>query len=263
MEQFDENFSFEMKNVAFIKCTPSWSIVKETHNMCNLTYVTKGGARYTINGKNYDLNEGDLLCLPRGSIRAATTYKERPMQCYSVDFLLKNAMGSKIQLPFSVVSPVGRGPYVSHLFKELCSSWQDVQPGHLIKCRGTFLLILHRFYEAIVYGIKTESTDARIRRVSRYIQANYGSKITAKKMAELAGLCPAYLGTLFKQETGISFNNFLTRTRVRNAEHLLLGGGFTVEEAAEACGFSDKIHFYKCFKQVLGFSPAQCKPRRE
>jgi len=73
----------------------------------------------------------------------------------------------------------------------------------------------------------------------------------------------AYLGRLFKKQTGITIDQYIIQIRIRNAENMLQSGSYKVHEVAEQCGFSDVFHFYKLFRATRGFSPSRCKPIKQ
>jgi YesN/AraC family two-component response regulator len=207
------------------------------------------------------LEAGDLLFLPTNSIRAAFTYPDRLMQCFSVDFHLKNSQLEYVDLPFPVVSHIGIIKDLVHLFHELNYTWIEKPQGYTIKNSGLLLLILHRLYELIVYDKASSSVDFRIDKALHYITKHYMEKLTVMKIANMVGLNHVYFGKLFKQETGVSLKHYLIKTRINNAENLLLSGEYNVEEAAETCGYEDKFHFYKQFKAIKGFPPSMCIPK--
>ncbi|HCC38297.1 MAG TPA: hypothetical protein DEQ14_12230, partial [Treponema sp.] len=66
MDTFDTEIYPDVGYLVYRKCTPSWKIKDRlgVFNNWDLTYVTAGKARYTIDGKVYDLSAGDLLCMP-------------------------------------------------------------------------------------------------------------------------------------------------------------------------------------------------------
>jgi AraC-like DNA-binding protein len=104
--------------------------------------------------------------------------------------------------------------------------------------------------------------DYRINKITRFIAMHYSDKLTVKDLAELVNLNKAYLGRLFKQQTGLSIDQYIIQIRVHNAEIMLQSGDYKVQEVAEHCGFSDVFHFYKSFRSIRGFSPSRCKPRK-
>jgi len=144
----------------------------------------------------------------------------------------------------------------------LSFAWLNKQPGYIIKSRGLFLQILHRFLELIIFKIDSSAGDSRITRAIRYVAAHYSERISVKMMAEMSGLNPTYFGFLFRQETGISFNRYLKQVRVQNAADMLASGEYKVSDIAEACGFTDVSHFYKQFKLIKGFPPSYSMPKK-
>jgi AraC-like DNA-binding protein len=247
--------------LVFRKCTPVWMIKESSFPFWDLTYVTTGSARYTIDGETYILSPGDLLCMPPKHIRAATTFPDKLMNCFAVNFNLRNAKGARARLPFPLISHIGLHDDLIHLFHELVFFWLDRPPLYPIKCRGIFLLILHRIFE-LIHNADMSSSDPRIKKVMYHIASHYMEKISVKQMAEILGLNVVYFGALFKQETGISMNRYLIKTRIRNAENMLRSGDYNVGEVAERCGYNDIYHFYKHFKGIYGIPPSDCIPKK-
>jgi AraC-like DNA-binding protein len=251
-----------IRYIIFRKCTPSWEMVENTLEGINLTYLIQGAARYTVDGNKIDLEQGDLMVLPRGSVRKAITFPDRLMQCFSVDFILKNPSNQELLPPLPFKSPPGRHEDIIHLFHELSFTWVDKQPGYIIKSKGLFLQILHRFLEIIVYKTGSYTGDHRISKISSYITAHYSEHLTVKMMAKMVNLNPTYFGVLFRQTMGISFNQYLIHTRITNAEHMLNSGEYKVGDVAETCGFTDVSHFFKQFKLIKGFPPSHSMPKK-
>jgi len=260
--QIDEEMTPSIRYVIFRKCTPAWVIPEHTLEGINMTYIIEGAARYTINNESIDVEQGDLLVLPRGSVRKAITFNDRLMHCFSVDFILKNARGQELAPPLPMKTSLGRHEDIIHFFHELSFTWASKQPGYIMKSKGLFLQILHRFLEIIVYKTGPYTGDYRISRVINFITAHYSEHITVKMMADMVNLNPTYFGVLFKQTMGMGLNRYLINTRVTNAEHMLSSGEYKVVDVAESCGFTDVSHFYKQFKQIKGFPPSHCMPKK-
>jgi AraC-like DNA-binding protein len=260
----EERFYPFIEYMVFRRCTPGWIMKENTLPICDMTYIIQGKAHYIINGIDYDLGAGDLICLPPNSIREAVTCPEDTMHCFSVNFRLVNANNRRpVSLPFPIVSHTGIINYAVQLFHELSFAWLNKEPGYALKCQGLFMLILHFFYELIVCNIDTSNIDFRIKKIKSYISKHYSEKLPAKKLASLTGLNKIYLNMLFKQETGMTLHQYQIYIRIKNAENMLRSGEFTVYETAEHCGYLDIYHFSKQFKEILGFSPSKCMPRRD
>ena len=65
-------------------------------------------------------------------------------------------------------------------------------------------------------------------------------------------LSPAYLSRIFKQETGVTFNEYLNRVRVNKAKELLRRRELRMTDISLAVGYEDQSYFTKVFKRVAG-----------
>jgi len=258
----DEDIIPEIRNVVHLKSASPWKLPEQKLDACNLTYFTQGKARYIINGKHIDVEQGGLLVLPKDTVRRAITFSGRLMHCFSVDFRLKNAKYQEVSPPFPVSSQPGRQEDIIHLFYDLSFSWLNKPPGYGIKSMGLFLQIFHRFLELLVYKNDEGTGDSRITKATRYLAAHYAERVSVNMMAKMAGLNPAYFGLLFRKKMGMSLNRYLIQLRVKNAEAMLQSGDYKVGDIAEACGFIDLSHFYKQFKELKGFPPSHCLPKK-
>jgi two-component system response regulator YesN len=93
-----------------------------------------------------------------------------------------------------------------------------------------------------------------------FIQQNYPTNISLSDAAVNAGVSHSYLSFIFKQETGINFNTWLSRYRVEEAKSLLRNTNLRIYQVAEKVGFSNPYYFSKVFKEAAGVS---CKEFRD
>jgi YesN/AraC family two-component response regulator len=61
---------------------------------------------------------------------------------------------------------------------------------------------------------------------------------------------------LFRKYTGLSFTNYLTRSRIEKAKLYLANGSTLIKDAAALTGYSDQFYFSKVFKSLTGLSPS-------
>lgn len=240
------------------KCTPTWEIARSEISFCDLTYVVEGKGIYYINGVQYEVKRGDLLCIPRGSMRMAQCIVDDLMNLFSANFKLYDMHGQLVNLPFPLLTHIGVKSDLIGLFRELSDVWVRKEPGYRIKTRGLLLVIIHRLLELILLRKDPSSTDYRVKKAINYISENYASNISVKQIADLVGLNPVYFGALFKNETGLLINQYLAQTRINHAEDMLKNGECNVTVAAERCGYNDLSHFRKQFKMIKGYPPSHC-----
>lgn len=65
-----------------------------------------------------------------------------------------------------------------------------------------------------------------------------------------------YLSHLFKEKTGVGYNEYLRDTRIKFAVSLLERGLDSVKNVALLSGFTDPLYFSSVFKKIMGVSPA-------
>ena len=254
-----EEFSPIIEYHVFRKCYEGWHLRKHRVDNHDITYIIKGNACYTINDTAHELGPGDLIFLTEKDYKEAVTYPQNLMQCFSINFTLRN---KKIYDIFPVVNRIGIRKDIINLFRELTICWNEQQSGYIVKTRALLMLILHRLMEIIIFDVDSGQGDYRINKITRYISMHYPEKLTVKDLAQQIGIDTAYFGHLFKRETGLTVNQYITKIRIRNAENMLLSGSYKVAEVAEYCGFSDTFHFYKSFRALRGFPPSNCIPKK-
>ena len=96
-----------------------------------------------------------------------------------------------------------------------------------------------------------------LRKAERYIRENYNRKLSLNEIAGASGLSAPYFSTIFKEEMGENFSNYLNRLRIEKAVALLSETGKNLNEIAKLCGFEDQSWFSKIFKNITGMSPGK------
>lgn len=95
----------------------------------------------------------------------------------------------------------------------------------------------------------------------RWIRDHLHEDASLNALADYLHLSPKYVSSRFKQVTGESFGDFVTRVRFERARELLLDPGHKVSEIAEAVGYGDANYFSIAFKKNTGFTPSEFRKR--
>ena len=94
-----------------------------------------------------------------------------------------------------------------------------------------------------------------VRHAMERIRTDYRERLSIEGLAETAGVSASYLSRKFKEATGQTFLEFLTRTRLQSAVTQLRSGKYRVYEVAEENGFGDYKNFCTVFKKYMKCSP--------
>jgi len=97
--------------------------------------------------------------------------------------------------------------------------------------------------------------------VKIYVYKNYRNNIHIIDVADHLHRNPSYLGFIFKRDTGVTFNEFLSAYRVEIAKNYLTDMKYTVASIAEMVGFSDYRYFSKVFKNLVGVTPLEYRKK--
>jgi len=102
---------------------------------------------------------------------------------------------------------------------------------------------------------ETVGEDPVITRARAYIAAHQGEPITLRSVAQVAHRSACYFCRTFKQATGLTFREYLARTRIESVKEKLLNPNLRVCEAAFAAGFQSLSQFNRTFRRIEGRSP--------
>ncbi len=105
---------------------------------------------------------------------------------------------------------------------------------------------------------KEEIENRYVQAAIEYIEKNYSDKdFSIGKLSESMSVSEGHISRLFKSETEISINNYLTRYRIRKAMDFLKDVQSKVYEVAEKVGYQDIAYFSNTFKKLVGTAPSE------
>lgn len=108
------------------------------------------------------------------------------------------------------------------------------------------------------------SGSSNVLRIKNYIAANYrSSDLSVKQISDVMYMSLAYMCSIFKAETGITINQYITDIRLEDAKQLLRNKSYNISEVAAAVGFNDSQYFAKIFKKKTGLTPSMYKETQQ
>ncbi|MBQ9977605.1 MAG: helix-turn-helix transcriptional regulator [Clostridia bacterium] len=91
--------------------------------------------------------------------------------------------------------------------------------------------------------------------IKNYLTDNINVKTTAKEL----GVNANYLSTIFHNEMGMTFIDFLNKERVKQAAALMTNTDLQIQEIATSVGYNNGSYFAKQFKKYHNMSPIEYK----
>lgn len=120
-----------------------------------------------------------------------------------------------------------------------------------------------------VISIRNRVADKKYTRLideaQLFIQENYNKEdISLHSVSANVNVSPNHFSMVFKQETGETFIEYLTKIRMEKAKELLLCTSMKTSEIGFEVGYRDPHYFSYIFKKVQGMSPKEYrKTQRE
>ena len=93
-------------------------------------------------------------------------------------------------------------------------------------------------------------------RSRRYIRENFRDPdMNLRDIAAYSDVSKNYLSSVFRRETGETISDFITRTRIGEAEKLIFETNLKIYEIAERTGYQNVETFNRAFKRISGKTP--------
>ncbi|MET3937670.1 xylan 1,4-beta-xylosidase [Paenibacillus sp. PvP094] len=135
--------------------------------------------------------------------------------------------------------------------------------------QSTFELLYFLLSEYLVEDHKLEllhspsKPNQRLLEICSYVHANYKQPLTLNEVAELHYLSVPYLSKSFKKMMGMTFSEYLNKTRLDHALAYLLYTDQPITRIAMDSGFPSLAAFNRVFRETYLVSPSQYRKNEQ
>lgn len=237
------------------------------HEFCKLLLLRSGSGGYTVDGKRYDLEAGDIVridagCVHRPEFEQGLLY-ERVIIYISPAFLQEHSRPNcALQEIFGGTHPVlhpENPQMIWTLADALERELAEERFGRELVSNGLLLQLLI----AIARSIEDAKTsfvrpivpkDGRILEMLRYIDAHLTEPLTIAMLADAFFISRYHMMRLFRQETGRTIHAYLQERRLLYARDLIRQGVCATESCFRA-GFCSYSSFTRAYTKHFGTTP--------
>ncbi|MDR6943728.1 AraC family transcriptional regulator [Mucilaginibacter pocheonensis] len=254
-----------------------------SHHYFQLAYVLEGSGIHTINNNSFEFAPGDAFLLVPGDQHSFVA-DPVPKFCM-IDFT--QSLFSKNNRDLDDVSDLSesfkRLEYIFHnlhgvngkiirendkavfnaLIEQLISEQnKDLPFGKAITQNVIFLLLnlIARNIQQTLYDYSLRA-DAKNKthNITAYIQHNIYDReaIKVENIAAHFGLSEGHLSRYFRQQSGSSIKEYITRYKMEIISTRLKFSDLTISEIADELNFTDESHLNKAFKNTFGKTAKQ------
>jgi AraC-like DNA-binding protein len=246
----------------FENCTPghSWGPGVRDHFLIH--YVTKGKGIFKVFGNSYELKAGQGFLISPGAISFYQAHSEDPWEYMWVGFHGIKASEFLRRAGLQGISPIFTCEK-EELLMECLSSMIDSKEKKCIsdiKLTGLLYELIAILVECNSDAEAVELGDENIKefyfhKALEFIHKNYSRKTTISEIAKHIGIDRRYLHSLFKENSGLSPQEFLIRYRVERACDIMKNQQLSIMNISASVGYEDPLLFSKIFKKIKGECP--------
>ncbi len=243
------------------------------HKAIELLYVKEGRYTVTLDDACYEIGEGDLILFCSGTIHHVVTGEGAQNSYYVIKIpptffldLARPEAGAEYAMRFALNRRENKCFWNKEELKEseikrvldtLVSEFTQERYASEVAIK---LKVMELLLAILRHGTPSEplgsnQTSYLIYSVMNYVQERFAEDINEKELAKSYGMSYSHFSKSFKRVTGMTFKNYLNRTRINKAEQLLFLKGCSVSEAAIACGYNSISYFIKVYRLFTGTTP--------
>ncbi|WNS45254.1 AraC family transcriptional regulator [Paenibacillus sp. MMS20-IR301] len=254
----------------------TFDLSEHSHEFVEITYVSEGSGVHYIGGEAVPVQHGTLFFIPVGRshvFRPMTLKKDRPLIVYNCLFPVHFLADLKAGFPqfaevyrifeheelswFAVKDTTGE---YHGMFREMYREFSAKPPGYLPVLASLVVRVLTGLYRHRMQPADTAADKPQWLTVDEaiaYIDGNYASVLRLGEFAAKANLSERQFSRLFRQQTGMSFIDYVQGSRMDAACRLLTASRLSVTEIADTVGYTDMKFFHQLFKKKIGTTPRE------
>ncbi len=208
-------------------------------------FVFEGALDYEIDGKALRLSPGDVLYLPKGSLRSrkATEFSRH----VSFHFDTDETPDLPIYMPEAMTPPIRRLLLAFDEIAAECSGPEDER----------FTSFLRLIIAELQAGVQRGKEDPLVLSIRRFLASHLDQKLTLADVGRAVSFSPNHCQAIFRRDTGRSIIDTFLDMKMKKAKELISSGEYALSNVAEKVGFEDYNYFSRLFKARCGVSPSQ------
>lgn len=265
LELKSRNYSFDMVSNHF-------------HNEYEIYYLLSGERYYFIKDRVYHIKKGSLVFIRPSEIHKTSTVSQASHERFLIylkrNFFEENQLvlgglsqSELLEASFGVIDLNNEEQrYIEALFFFML---QEIE----IRSEKYEVLLQAKLAELLVFILRKEeggieknkpktaqtSKYKKVHEVASFINSHYAECGTLDEMAQKFFISKFYLCRIFKEVTGVTINEYINVTKIKQAKILLEQSHLNITQVAEAVGYDHLTYFEKVFKTYLNITPLKYK----
>ena len=226
-----------------------------SHHCYELSYIHSGSGYMTIDGKEYFLDEDTFVLIKPNSIHSFKG--SDACRLFYVGFYYDNSCEILNQTFSEKSSEISK--IIMQLDQELKQTphkFEDVVQGYQMLILFTLIRMQKKLFP------NDEKTSVFHNVVSE-IKKSFTRKIDTKKLSAATGYSYHHFRHLFKNQLGMTVNQYITELRLHHAMQLLRTTDMSIKKISYSNGFSTVNAFTDAIKKIYDLTPSNYRNAEE
>lgn len=252
----------------FVNDTKSWHAAPGSAACFELSFYKGPNVRISTAGKSYLLSKGSftLFDIYKGYRVDSSSTPYHYISFQFRDILPESEVCLRLKEICTILEtgiPMADTFAVERAFFEINREY--LMKNSLYKQRISLLIqdmliSLLRMYDSCMAGNRNSRSRQHasvVNKVLLFLGRHYAEPIKLENIAAHTGYTNRYVDTMFKQATGYTVIQYLTKIRIEASKKALLSGNLPITAIALDCGFESSSYFCTVFKKVEGLPPSK------
>ena len=241
------------------------SVNRHWHRSLELLFLLEGSARVGMDGKSFDMAEGDVVLINSNSIHELHSTEGAVLVALQIKpdlFRINNTFSDESEYACNSALDEHAERYDA---LRMCIARMLLE--NLNKDNGTayrnyglsywLLAELASHFRAPDNGLPRmrQKYTQRLTAILDYVEQHYAENFSLADLADSQQLSVPYLSSFFSKYIGVKFSQYYTDVKLDHALHELTNTDHAVERIAASNGFPEPHTFIRAFKAKFGDTP--------
>ena len=247
------------------------------HSCLEITIPIEKSYTYIFDDRTIILKEKEILFVPPDMLHkiAGTKSGIRFIYLFNVDFLKSFFDYSEFQKLIKeplLITPDTHPDIYSLIFEKFMEindlyffySTTVKEISIFGKLMDVFGMLMKKDYSdslAVIQNDKQREVYIKFKTLAEWLAMHSYENISMDEAATHVGYSKFHFARLFKEYTGMTFNDYQTTLKLKEVERQLADTDLQISDIAMSCGFNNLTSLSRCFKKQYGCSPSQFRNR--
>lgn len=254
-----EGFDITVYQCGMEKCKKLHSFGPAVRDHYLIHFILKGSGIFYANGKSYEIkeNQGFLICP-----NVITYYEADAKEPWVYTWV--GFKGIKAEQYLKLANLDQENPifeckeveFVKNCFEDMRKA-TELKYARELRLQGLVNMFLSELIEEAGKNdtVNSNYKELYIKKSLHYVETNYAGRLTISEMAKNVGLNKNYFSTFFRENIGMTPQQYIIKFRINKACELMENKGLSIGDISRSVGYEDTLGFSKIFKKEKGMSP--------